>query len=135
MEKIWKFRTDKDYSVNLYQYYHKFSDYTFYDTIDGAKQVVGYIKDGVLTILKGYEWDGCTPKFKLFGKLFGVLDFDRTKEASLVHDFLIEYKAQHSIGRKIIDIIFESILKVNKFKLRWVYASAVHAYRVVANLD
>lgn len=135
MEKIWKFRTQEDYSVDLFKYYHKFNDCTFYDTVDGVYQVVGHIKNGVLTILKGYEWDGCTPKFKLFGKLVGVLDFEKTKEASLVHDFLIEYKAQHSIGRKIMDIIFDKILKDNKFKLRWVYANAVHAYRILANIN
>lgn len=132
VKKKWKFRTKEDVYVNLKRIIGDIEDYTFYDTINGVKKVVGYISGGILVILKGYEWDGCTPKILLFKRLWGVPDFKGTWKASLVHDFLIEYCSQHSLSRKKIDCAFQEILKQKKFILRFVYANAVHLFRPIA---
>jgi hypothetical protein len=132
MKGIWKFELEKDFSIDLYQYHHKFSDCIFRDVFDGRAEIVGHITDGKLTILKGYQWDGCTPKFMLFGKIIGVPDFKKTYEPSLVHDFLIDYCSQHFISRAVIDKIWTKMLRANSFKLRWLYSSVVHGFRPFA---
>ena len=130
MDKIWKFRLDYNYERDLAPLICKISDSYFCDFINSQKEIVGYICDGVLNIFEGYEWDGCTPKFLLFGITFGTPDFKETWAASLVHDFLIEYSDQHKITRKEIDIIFEKILYEKKFKFRFIYSWGVHLFRI-----
>jgi len=128
---IWKFETTVDRFFDIHRYIKTTCDVIFYDTINDKQEKVGYLKDGILCIKRGYQWDGCTPKFMFFKYIVGVPDFKKTKEASLVHDFLIEFYNQHLISRKNIDIIFSKILKEKKFKLRYLYANVVHFYRIV----
>jgi hypothetical protein len=131
VKKLWKYRLPDDFRLDLKKYIGPVKDCLFYDYVNYKEIPVGHIKNGILTIFKGYEWDGCTPKFKLFGKLFGVPDFPATWIPSLIHDFLIEYFLQHHIYRETIDILFEKLLKERKFKLAGIYANAVHLFRIV----
>lgn len=131
-KKKWKFRLGQDHSVNLKQYLGDIGDYIFVDYVGDKIEIVGFILDGWLTIIKGYEWDGCTPKFRLFGLLVGIPDFEGTRLPSMVHDFLIEYCIQHNINRKQIDIVFQKMMEDNKFVLRPLYASGVHLFRPIA---
>lgn len=131
-KKIWKFSLFEDFSTDLKRFGANSPDIIFYDLIDENWQVVGEIKSGVLRIYKGYEWNGCSPKFRVFGKIVGILDFNETWEASLVHDFLLEYCSQHDIPRKIIDNAFEIILAEKKFRFRWIYANGVHLFRPIS---
>lgn len=108
--------------------FYRGGDVVFYDFINKSK-VIGFIKNGVLTIKKGFVWDGCTPKFRLFGVIFGVPDFKETYDASLIHDFLIKTSPFHKMSRKTMDDIFEYFLRLNNFKYTWLYANAVHLYR------
>jgi hypothetical protein len=89
--------------------------------------------EGILYIKKGFTWDGCTPKFRIFGIIFGVPDFKETYRASAVHDFLINHQSSHNISRYIIDMIFDHILKEDHFKYRWIYSGVVNSYRVLVN--
>jgi hypothetical protein len=130
--KKWKFKLDRDFKIDLNNYYVYPKDCSFYEEINGIRVKVGYIKNAVLRIFKGYEWDGCTPKFDLFGKLIGIPDFKGTYNSSLVHDFLIEFHDQHSLTRKEIDYIFEDIMRDEEFKLRWIYSTGVHLFRPIA---
>jgi hypothetical protein len=132
MKEVWKFTLEKDFSIDLYEYYHHFSDYVFMDFVGGKRVVVGDLTRGKLTILKGYQWDGCTPKFMLFGKAIGIPDFKKTYKPSLVHDFLIDHCSQHFIPRSVIDRIWTKMLKAEKFKLRFLYSPAVHLFRPIA---
>jgi hypothetical protein len=127
-KKVWKFSLFKHFSTDLKRFGIS-GDFIFFDEINGAKFFVGEIKDGVLTILKGYKWDGNTPKFRLFGKIIGIPDFQETWEASLVHDFLIEYCSQHNIRRNVIDNIFQGILREKKFIFEPIYSNGVHLFR------
>ena len=38
------------------------------------------------TILKNYAWDGCSPKFRAFGRWWGTPDYAETIAASCWHD-------------------------------------------------
>jgi hypothetical protein len=131
VKKKWKFRLGNDTRYNLKQHLGEMEDYIIFDIINGQKEIAGFVTDGWLTILKGYEWDGCTPKISLFGRLVGVPDFKGTYLASLVHDFLIEFCRQHSINRKQIDIVFQKILQEQKFVLSPIYSSGVHLFRPI----
>lgn len=132
MKKIWKFKLPKHFEIDLRKYSIHIKDCVFLDSSSGETVTAGFADNGILVIFKGYEWDGCTPKFKLFGRIFGTPDFKGTYIPSLVHDFLIEFCSQHSLNRKEIDCIFEQILRENKFKIGWMYYVGVHAFRPIA---
>jgi len=131
-KKIWKFRLGSDARINLAKHIGPVEDCIFVDYVGDQIEIVGFIVDGWLTIVKGYEWDGCTPKVRLFGVLVGIPDFKGNYRASLVHDFLIEYCIQHSIPRKKIDIAFQEIMKEDRFLLRQIYSTGVHLFRPLA---
>lgn len=132
MKKKWRFKLKNNAEIDLKKYLGKIDDRIFLEYVDDGIEIVGSIVNGKLTILKGYEWDGCTPKFSFLGVLFGVPDFKKTYLASLVHDFLIEYFIQNSLTRKQIDLVFEKILKENDFKLEWLYSNSVHLFRIIS---
>lgn len=126
MKKIWKFKLKEPRSIVL-----NFSSPNafFHEERKGQKVTSGYIIDNTLTILNDYEWDGCTPKIRIFGKILGVWDFDETYEASLFHDFLIENFQNHNISRKQIDSLFSVILLKHKFKYERIYSLGVNLFR------
>lgn len=132
MKKVWKFKLANNYVVNLARYLGPIDDCIFIDYVGDQIEIVGFIVDGELTIVKGYEWDGCTPKITLFGQILGTPDFKETYEASLVHDFLIEYCIQHTFTRKQIDTVFQKILESKRFKFSFIYAGGVHLFRPIA---
>ena len=131
-KKIWKFRLGKTIEIDLREYIGEVNDCLFIDYVGGQLEVVGFISNSKLTIVEGYEWDGCTPKFRLFGFLVGVPDFDGTKKASMVHDFLIEYCKQHNISRFKIDKIFEGVMNDENFLLKGLYAGGVNLFRPIS---
>lgn len=93
-------------------------------------------RDGVLTIPAGYSWDGCTPKFKIFGRVIGVPDGPKDPEtgqpqtyyASLVHDALYQFIGLHGISRADIDLIFLDMLTAAGFKQARLYYRAVQLF-------
>lgn len=123
-----KFISKADICYDISKYYNG-PDVEFTITRKNVKRVTGYIKNGILTILKGFAWDGCTPKFRIFGTIIGVPDFKETYIASAIHDFLINNQLVHTLSRKSMDMIFEDILRSESFKLTFIYANAVHIYR------
>jgi len=121
---VYKFILSGDLIYDIKKYYAGV-DVFFYK----KNKIVGHIKNGILTIFKGFAWDGCTPKIRIFGEIIGVPDFKETYIASAVHDFLIKYSDQHQLSREDIDNIFEYILTQEKFALTFIYANSVHLYR------
>ncbi len=89
-----------------------------------------------LYIFEGYSWDGCTPKFQLFGKVLGTWDGPIDKKTgkpaayypSLVHDVLCQFENKVPYTRKEIDKIFYSLLKYYKFPYPRLYYNAVRSY-------
>ena len=75
---------------------------------------------------EGYSWDGCSPKWKIFGKIIGTPDgridintnLPKTYYASMIHDAIYQYKNVKGmcLSRKETDRIFKITLKKGKFK-------------------
>ena len=92
-----------------------------------SSNAFGTIINGLITIKAGYSWDGCSPKFiNICGLYIGTPDFNnKTKQASLIHDFLYQYK----IGtREIADNIFYDELRLQNFPLAGLYYNAVRKF-------
>lgn len=101
-----------------------------------------------ITVKKGFKWDGCSPKFRVGDFLIGTPDgkyiehrFDQgesnfkpmTWRASMLHDALYEYKGQHKLSRRTVDLIFLCILEEAGFKLAKLYWLAVRLFGWIYN--
>jgi hypothetical protein len=117
-------------------------------TVFFNNKVMGYViirprenKDTVITvnILSGYSWDGCTPKFKLGSIVFGVWDGFKHKKTllpkayngSLVHDFLLQFKDQHSVSDNNSHTAMYLLFKRDSFELRNFYFIGVHVWHFI----
>lgn len=97
--------------------------------------------NGNIEIRKGYSWDGCSPKFEMFGKVWGTPDgsinkdtsLPKTYRASLVHDALLQFSQSEVMPftRKEIDKLFYFILKQDKFKFAYLYYIFVRLYAAI----
>lgn len=58
---------------------------------DKNKKVWAIVSPSGIRILKGYAWNGCSPKWAFFGRFFGTPDFEFTRLASCVHDVLFQF--------------------------------------------
>lgn len=84
---------------------------------------------GIITVSSGYAWDGCTPKFIALDLIFGTPDGKTdeqtnkpvTYHASIFHDVLYQFKSEINISRHEADLLFLTIMKHHKFKLKGVY--------------
>ena len=129
---IWKFCLSEDYSYSTgIAVQH---DKVFYDQDNKARLRI--TRDGTITILKSYSWDGCTPKIKFFDLFYiGTPDGTLNKKtgkpkayyASLVHDALYQFLDSEDMpySRQVADHIFYELLKESKFSLGFVYFMAV----------
>lgn len=68
--------------------------------------------DGTLTVMAGYMWNGCSPKWWAFGRWWGTPDPVCTRLASLVHDILYQFgKTTHfPFNREACDMVFYNIM-------------------------
>lgn len=90
---------------------------------------------GSMTVPHGYSWDGCSPKIKIFGKIFGTPDgkigrlgLPKTYLASLLHDALYQYKKEICVTRKQADLAFLEELEIANFKYAKLYYRAVRIF-------
>ena len=92
---------------------------------------------GRITVMSGYCWNGCSPKFCLFDVLIGTPDgvvyapSGRPKAyfASLVHDALYQFLLlDQSIKRRHADRFFLRLLAASEFRPRYLYWLAVRAF-------
>ena len=116
MKKLYKYTLESEVKI----YNRLLQGYSFYGEF-------GRVVNGILVIYKGYSWDGCSPKIAKIGKFYiGTPDFgDCTKDASLVHDFLYQFK----IGtREIADKIFYEELIMNDFIFAALYYNMVRKF-------
>ncbi len=112
------------------------ADVEFRDRKGGVRARIS--KAGVITVIAGYAWDGCTPKFCLFDVLFGIpdgavhRDTGRPKVyyASLVHDVLYQF-ADHPVmpyRRREADGFFLRLMTETEFAPRHLYFIAVRIF-------
>ncbi len=80
-----------------------------------------------MIVHKGYQWDGCTPKYCIFGLWFGAPDFKATIFASLAHDALLQFhkKDDFPLSRRDCDDIFKAILRKEDFVFTSLYSFGV----------
>ena len=77
---------------------HPFPHDMAFNDLSGIRRLE-ITSDGAITVLAGYAWDGCTPKFNFFDVLFGTPDGvvdtrtgrPKTYYASLYHDALYQF--------------------------------------------
>jgi len=98
--------------------------------------------DGKITIKgtnrRGYAWDGCSPKMKIWDVYFGtseaVLNDDtrqsKTYYASMIHDVFYQFNkdVRSFVGRKEVDREFYNILKRDGFRFAKAYYYGVRAF-------
>ncbi len=93
-------------------------------------------RGGRITVMRGYAWNGCSPKVCLFDILVGTPDgvvsavTGRPKSyyASLVHDALYQFMGVGaSLPRAEADRCFLRLLAESDFLPRYVYWTAVRA--------
>lgn len=91
--------------------------------------------DGLLTIKKGYSWNGCSPKIEVYDMIIGTPEgikddsgLSKTYLASLVHDWFYQYSKDvelMGVTRLDIDSEFYHILKQVNFKSAYLYYALV----------
>lgn len=109
--------------------------YRFYDK---GKLWLEISKNGRLTVSGGYAWDGCSPKIKLFGMVFGVPEgpisdvtgYPQTYDASLFHDALCQFQNHPSMpfSRDQIDRFFYDLLVRDGFEKASLYYKVVRFF-------
>lgn len=84
---------------------------------------------GRVYITKSYAWDGCTPSWPVFGLFYigtpeGIHGKDgkpKTYWASLIHDALYQFQAEHKIPYKELDEVFYEELQASEFAQVWCF--------------
>lgn len=84
---------------------------------------------GLIEIRKGYAWNGNDPKFQLFGRVYGTPEFEETKNASMVHDALLQFFEHRDMpfSRKEVDLIFYTIMVMDGFRYADTYYMGVRS--------
>ena len=129
----WLYKLDEDY-VWMSPYKHE-KDWGFVDHT-GALQLK-MMADGRIIVMKGYCWDGCTPKFCLMDILLGTPEgavavdtgLPKTWDASLVHDALCQFlHAELPMSQRQADICMLRLLQKRDFALSYFYYGAVRFF-------
>ena len=109
-------------------------DYVFFDSAGKAWLMID--KHGKITVLRGYSWNGCTPKICVLDLLIGTPEGAvyegtgkrKTYYASLVHDALYQFLREASpLTRGDADRFFLRLMQESDFVLARVYWLVVRA--------
>ncbi|NRA62298.1 MAG: hypothetical protein HRU25_15650 [Psychrobium sp.] len=122
--KVWRYRLNEQY-----RYHHPLLKNIHF------KNSCFRISQGQIIINSGYRWDGCSPKWHVFG-LFTIGTPDGTLydgkpwtyHASLVHDVLCQYRYEHGLSKYQVTKIFSDQLAQVQWPLRPLYVWAVNYF-------
>lgn len=102
---------------------------------DWGKYWLSIHVSGRITVRRDYSWDGCSPKFRVFGKLLGTPEgeidpltgYPATYHASLIHDALYQFMDHPRMPytKAQADLIFYRILQSDRFGSAHLYYAAV----------
>ncbi|MDY6791983.1 MAG: DUF1353 domain-containing protein [Thermodesulfobacteriota bacterium] len=93
--------------------------------------------DGMLTVTRGYAWNGCSPKICFLdillgtpdGAVYGPTGKPKTYFASMVHDALYQFLySKTPITRAEADGCFLRLMAESEFMLRYLYWFAVRLF-------
>lgn len=116
-KKPWLYQLERDYSYK-------------HPLLNGIEFENAWIKinNGTLTIKQRYAWDGCTPKWQVFGVWWvgvpdGILRLGKPWMyfASLIHDALCQFRDKIAISKRAVTQIFNDVMERDKFPLRPIY--------------
>ncbi len=121
---VWKYRLDSDT-----KYRHK-----HFAGIEFSSEW-GCIRDGRLTIYRGYAWDGCSYKYCVLGLFYigtpdGPWQFGKPwlYDASLVHDVLCQYADTVPLTKQQVLDIFWDMMVESRWRWAAIYAYVVDHY-------
>ena len=125
MNVAYKFRTDSEYYFRT-----NIKDRTF------ENEWIELLPNGVITISKGYAWNGCSPKIEVLDLIIGTPDGRSSRtdykpltfRASMVHDAIYQFKEVIPITRKEADEVFDDELFRASFFWRKLYVFFVRAF-------
>jgi len=129
----WVFELEQDFSWE--SGFTFTDDFAFKDKAGIVRLVL--LRDGKVTVNKGYAWDGCSPKICIFDVLIGTPDGavdSRTRKpktyyASLVHDALYQFLPDGvPLTRKQADGCFLRLMTETGFAPRHLYHLAVRIF-------
>jgi hypothetical protein len=132
----WIFVLDDDY---VWSSGRRFAEDSAYEDGSGKRRLE-IRRNGEIRVLKGYAWDGCTPKFSLWDICVGTPDGVPNAEtkkpkayyASLLHDALYQFSIDGLPApldrRSEIDAVFLEILERDGFAPRGLYFWAVRLF-------
>lgn len=123
-KRVYKYKTTRNYS----RYFEWLDDN---DVELNEKWLT--VKNGIATVKPRYAHDGCTPKFKIGGKIYGVWDGanDEARFPSMWHDVFTQYNkdlTKQGITRKEVDLQFREDLIEYKHLLPNLYYIGVRAF-------
>ena len=100
-----------------------------HDFADEYGKVWLSLRRKALIVHEGYAWNGCSPKWGMFGKWIGTPDFAGTVMASGVHDSLCQFSHCRCmpLERGDIDEVFGAVMRLHGFRAWWLYYGAVAA--------
>ena len=111
------------------------SDVAFRDKTGRVRLVLE--KGGRIVVMRGYAWNGCSPKFCLCDILMGTPDGvvdartgkPKTYYATLVHDALCQFLPDGlPLSRGEVDRCFLALLAESGFRARWLYYASVRVF-------
>jgi len=129
----WLYRLERSYSWDSRHQVPR--DLVFRDASGSVRLVVE--TSGRITVMRGYSWNGCSPKFCLLDILIGtpdgVVNADtgkpKTYYASLVHDALYQFLLlDEGLKRRHADRFFLRLMGEASFAPRYVYWLAVRTF-------
>lgn len=126
----WLYRLERHFTWDSGQQVPR--DLVFRDQ-DGTVRLV-VEASGRITVMRGYAWNGCSPKFCVFDVLIGTPDGvvhartgkPKTYYASLVHDALYQFLLlDDAVKRRHADAFFLRLMGESAFAPRYLYWLAV----------
>jgi hypothetical protein len=128
----WLYRLDRNYSWDSGIPFVQ--DRAYRDAAGKVRLIIE--AGGLITVTRGYSWNGCSPKFCFLDLLIGtpegvvhaVTGRPKTYFASLVHDALYQFlRVDPPMNRPQADGCFLLLMGASDFCLRYVYWVAVRA--------
>lgn len=126
----WLYRLERNFK---WESRHRIpEDLVFLDKTGKVRLI--FERSGVITITRGFAWNGCSPKILMFDLLLGTPEgavyeptgCRKTYHASLVHDALYQFLGDGlPITRGDADRIFLELLEESEFIPRRIYWLAV----------